>query len=410
MRQCSWWTIHSVLVCSLACTDTASPATSKDASAEAGKDTGVSADAGAKSGYSSAVYALDENWLCNPASSTNRCKGSPDASEVSVDNKLAAIAAPEHLATKGDCFYVYPTVAVDLATPAGRVPDYSNIEAIWAMAKQQAGPLSELCTVYAPLYHQVTITSYLSPDRDTLLEDAYKEIEDAFKHYMSQYNHGRDIILIGHSQGSHMLRRLIQRHFEGTENKAVLAQLSLAMLIGSLGDIQVPPGKLVGGTFTDVPLCGSSTERGCLITYSTYASTSPPGATFGLFVGGVPAGMDTACANPAALGGGKAGSAGAYFPSVQAYVTGDAVADLKTNLGVDTYFSVFKDMYGLECKRSGGGLSYLSVTVDQAAGDKRKDPIQYNSAALAAATVGLHQLDFNLALADLRALLAKHVQ
>jgi hypothetical protein len=408
MRHCSWWTIHAALLCSLACGDDANspPATAKDAG---GSEDSGKLDAGGEPVYRSAVYALDENWLCNPNAANNRCKdGNPDATEVMTDNKLSAVATPQHVDTKLDCFYVYPTV--DLTQTAGRVSDYSNIETIWSTAKQQATPFSDVCTVYAPLYHQAKIGSYLDPTRDALLEEAYAEIEDAFKHYMAQYNHGRDIVLIGHSQGTHMLRRLIQRHFEGDENKSRRDQLALALLIGTLGDITVPPGKLVGGTFKDVPLCASKTERGCVITYSTYSTAKPPTAAFGLFVGGVPMGMDTACSNPAALGGGKAASSGAYFPSVQAGTTGGSVADLKTQLGVSTYFAVYKGMYSFECKQNETGLSYLAVTVDQAANDQRKDPIQYGAPGLAIDLVGLHQLDFNLALADLQAMLAQHVK
>ena len=36
-------------------------------------------------------------------------------------------------------------------------------------------------------------------------------VVDAFLHYMGQYNRGRKVVLLGHSQGAQMIVRLLQR-------------------------------------------------------------------------------------------------------------------------------------------------------------------------------------------------------
>ena len=402
MRERFRWAICCVPLYLLGCGDDAKPAIT------AGRgDAGAVEDAGDPP-FSSSVYSKDENWLCRPGAATSRCKDPAAATEIGPDNALTTVAAPAKVASKTDCFYVYPTI--DVTQVAGRVTDYANIEDIWTGAKQQAEIFGNLCSVYAPLYHQVKIGSYSDPNRDALLEEAYLDVEDAFRHYMAQHNQGRDVILIGHSQGSHMLRRLLQRHFDGADHAAWREQLSVAILLGPLGDITVPKGQLVGGTFKDIPVCTTDSQRGCVITYSSYTQDKPPTAAFGLFVGGIPAGQDTPCTNPAALGGGKAASRGAYFLSLPTGVGIGTTLDAKTELNVKTDMVVYRNLYNLECKQSDSGYSYLAATVQQQVGEKRKDPIVYAAPALAIDLVGLHILDFNLATEDLASIVKKHVQ
>ena len=82
---------------------------------------------------------------------------------------------------------------------------------MWA----QASRYTEVCDVYAPIYRQNTIPSLLGaievPAGVNTYEIAYADVVDAFKHYITTANNGRGFILIGHSQGTSMLRRLTCR-------------------------------------------------------------------------------------------------------------------------------------------------------------------------------------------------------
>jgi hypothetical protein len=202
-----------------------------------------------------------------------------------------------------------------------------------------------------------------------------------------------------------MLRRLLQHYFDGPDNRALRGQLAIALLLGDVGDVTVPRGQRVGGTFKDIPLCNELGERGCVIAYNSFPPSAPPNPLFGLYVGGIPDGMEPPCTNPAALGKSeKAASSGAYFPSVPKSTARGAVASLKDRLGVDTYFSVLPDFYTLECKQTGTGTRYLEIGVAARAQDMRSDPIQYASQELSVNLVGLHTFDFNLTLGNLRTL------
>jgi hypothetical protein len=207
-----------------------------------------------------------------------------------------------------------------------------------------------------------------------------------------------------------MLRRLLQKRFDGDANTDVRKQLSLAVLAGTLGDVHVPTGKLVGGSFNDIPVCGDDAERGCLISWSSYTADAPPDATYGILVGGIPDGQDTPCNSPAALSGGKAKARGAYFQSTPTGVAAPTTPDLAMTLGIKTEFAVYRDMYSLECKQNSVGHSYLAVATEQEPNAKRTDPIQYMAPGLQLALVGLHILDINFMIDDLSAIIHKHVQ
>lgn len=353
-------------------------------------------------------YTRLEGWLCHPDAPGDLCSTRGAGTEVKPDRSLGAVPAATR-EQKLDCFYVYPTVNLEMMS--SRTSGFANIEDIRAAALSQAAPFSDVCRVYAPLYNQIKIGAYFdAANRDRLLEETYLEVEAAFLHYLAHHNDNRQVVLIGHSQGAHILRRLLQRHFDGTGDMAMRQKLTLAILLGAIGDITVPPGKLIGGTFQSIPVCSAAGQKGCVISYSTYPASKPPTEIFGAFVGGVPAGQQVVCTNPASLTGGKAPSAGAVMPTVARGNFTGTLVDFNMAYGITTYFTVFRQYYSLECKLSSLGQGYLAVSVEPANGDQRADPIEYDSAGLSVDLIGLHVLDFNLALDDLVALVRARVQ
>jgi len=80
--------------------------------------------------------------------------------------------------------------------------------------KIQAARLTSVCDVYAPVYRQVTLPALFgtlppeagAPDREL----AYSDAAAAWDYYMAHHNKGRGVVLIGHSQGAGILKRLVQ--------------------------------------------------------------------------------------------------------------------------------------------------------------------------------------------------------
>ncbi len=210
-------------------------------------------------------------WLCRPGQPADPCGGRSGAPV--------------------DCFYVYPTISAQLSTNANfdRSPEAQGI------ARLQAEPFGASCNVWAPVYRQLTLRSLFAgtpEERAAALELAYDDVERAWDDYLANHNDGRGVVLIGHSQGSRMLRTLIQERIEGTPAQS---QLVSALLLG--GGVTVRAGGVVGGDFESVPACTDAAQTGCVVAYSAY-SRIPPDIRYGRSPS---PGLEVLCTNPASL-------------------------------------------------------------------------------------------------------------
>lgn len=276
-------------------------------------------------------YTKSDAWLCLP--------GRQDACATPLD-AMAYTAAGDRSAApfkaaddpKVDCFYVYPTVSTERTTYSDMIPGPSETR----VAQVQAARFAAKCRVFAPMYRQITLTGLNASMRDGVKIDfqpAYADVLNAWKTYLATYNKGRGVILIGHSQGSIHLTRLLAEEIDG---KAVQKQLIAAYLAGDVGYF-TPAGKDVGVTLKSIPLCRSASQVGCTLVWSTYSDSDNDAKRF--FGNNVSAGVVAACVNPAALAGGRAALDGfirkpSTFPAsdppwveMKGQLTGECVSD-----------------------------------------------------------------------------------
>src|SRR6202012_3530474 len=130
-----------------------------------------------------------------------------------------------------------------------------------SIALYQAARYSQYCRVFAPMYRQETVPALESGIAETpqRLATPVNDVRAAFATYLRKYNHGRGFVLIGHSQGSFVLEQLIAKDI--ASKPALRKRLVSAILLG--GNVLVPRGKNVGGTFKHVAACRSATQLGC---------------------------------------------------------------------------------------------------------------------------------------------------
>ncbi len=243
-----------------------------------------------------ASAAASTTWLCRPGLAHDPCTPGLKTTRTSPTGAQLGTFMPSTLPGRPvDCFYVYPTVS-DQKTPlASRQIDPEER----SIALYQAARYSSLCRVFAPMYRQVTLNALFAGTATAAQgEVGYRDVRDAWRLYLERYNHGRGVILIGHSQGSFVLRKLVAREIDG--KPAVRRRLISAVLLG--GDVTVKAGKDSGGDFKHVRACRSANQLQCVIAFSTYNDTPPADSLFGR----APAGLQVLCTNPAALGGGSA--------------------------------------------------------------------------------------------------------
>ena len=224
----------------------------------------------------SEVYGDEAAWICRGDLPDDECRDldvtviAPDGTRT-VEERSPAADPPI------DCFHVYPTVSLDPGPIADMTVAPGDNEVLTVVA--QAAQFARSCRVFAPIYRQATVSAILEGDFAEVGATAYTDVVDAWKKYVSTWNDGRGVILIGHSQGMGHLKRLIADEVD--DDEAVRSLLVAAYLFG--GAIQVPPGEAVGGDFEHVPGCTAPDQTGCVVTWSTYAADRPaiPEAIFG---------------------------------------------------------------------------------------------------------------------------------
>lgn len=316
-------------------------------------------------------------WLCKPGTTPNPCLTNESTTNISPDGTRTVTHPKVAPNPKIDCFYVYPTVSTQKSDFANRHIDPEEI----AVANAQASRFSQVCNVYAPMYRQRTINGLFAAKTTRVTSDvAYDDVKSAWDDYLAHDNHGRGVILIGHSQGAMVLTRLIASQIE--THPAQLKLIVSAMLLG--GNVTVPIGKTVGGSFKKLETCTAPKQTGCIIAYSTFLSQPPPNTIFGK--GGN--GMSVVCTNPAALGGGPA-------PLDNAFPVGKSLLGGLNGVSERTRWVSYPGRFQGECK-SAGDLSWLQVTQLQVAGDTRPELKESLGP-----TWGLHLYDVNIAMGDL---------
>ncbi len=211
-------------------------------------------------------------WLCRPGTALDPSAHNASSTSVSARGATSVTPSPAPLrnAKRFDCFYVYPTVSTEKTDNANLVVQPAEV----AAAAAQASRFSQVCNVWAPMYRQATDAAITdgSATKRTVIGIAYSSLLSAWRDYLLHDNDGRPIVFIGHSQGAAMLIKLLRSQVD--PSPVLRRQLLSAIILG--GNVQVPVGRDVGGSFRHIPACRSITQRGCVIAYSTFPSTPPP--------------------------------------------------------------------------------------------------------------------------------------
>ncbi len=335
-------------------------------------------------------------WLCRPGMANNPCDGGLDATVVQKDLSTSTETFRPARNAPIDCFYVYPTTSEASGVNAPARPE----PAVIRTTRAQAGRFAQVCRLYVPIYRQVTLRALLKPGAITpaAIKLATGDVVSAWHDYLAHYNHGRGVVLIGHSQGAAQLKSLITTEIDNTP--AERSRLVSALLMG--GNVQVPSGKDVGGDFSTIPACRRTDQTACVVAYSTYDRVPPAGGIFGRDTGSTATTplRTVLCVNPAALGGGRA-QLHPYLPNSTLGGTFLPGAGRGALPNVSTGFLSTPGLVHAEC-RSQNGFTWLQIDDHPAAGDKRP-----TVPGKLPPTWGLHALDVNIALGDLVSLVGE---
>lgn len=236
-------------------------------------------------------------WLCGPGAARDACAGDLTTTVERPDGTPLRTETPTRGARRIDCFYVYPTVSNqprDIATK--RIdPELRTV------ARVQAARYAQHCRVFAPVYRQRTLRGLAGllngrGGGDIVSPQGYADVRAAWREYLRRWNRGRGVVFIGHSQGTFVLRRFLEREIDPkpAERRRVVS----AVLMG--GNVLVRAGSDRGGDFRNIRACRSARQLGCVVAFSLYGAPPPADAIFARALSP----FQVLCTNPANLAGG----------------------------------------------------------------------------------------------------------
>ncbi len=325
-------------------------------------------------------YYYPESWLCRP-DHDEACEVDLSATVIDAQGKSSVARFRRDPKAPIDCFYVYPTVSQE----QGPISDMNEGAAVREVVRQQFAAFGAKCRLYAPLYRQVTLAALANeargavPDFDPLVPA--RDVINAWKTYIAHDNAERGFVLIGHSQGAAILKYIVAGLIDGTP----LARQLVSVIIPGT-NVDIPPGETVGGTFAGIPPCRTADETGCVIVYSSYLASDPPGAGANFGMSARP-GMRDGCVDPAQLRAGGT-ALDAFLPAADVLKTKER-----------TPFLAVPGLLSGACTFA-ASHNFLAVSIGH---DRRAPQIRQFLEGVAAHDPGwgLHAMDINLALGDL---------
>ena len=326
-------------------------------------------------------YAQPSAWLCRPGRD-DVCARPTTATVFAPDGGRSVVTYKPDPAAPIDCFYVYPTVS---RARSDNAPIAATAEEIGAAQKQLArfspacAGRSRRSTARSPARASARSSRIPTPRR---ARSPMPTCAPPGTPTSPTDNHGRGVVLIGHSQGAKLLARLMAAEIDG---QPVQARLVSAIIPGTRVDVPVRGAKA-----TTEAAARSSTSRsaatrsqtGCVIAYSTYPADRPVPAD-AVFGATRTPGMVYACVDPAAVAG---------TPTLDADLP--LWGELRAKLGTD--FAELPGLLDASCKRE-GRFSILAIAA------KPSDRVGEQTGALLerlaeyAPAWGLHGLDIALA-------------
>lgn len=395
----------------------------------------------AKHGRAPLDYADEAYWACTGDRDDDLCDADYTMARLNTDGTASVTRYERADEPPVDCFFIYPTLDFNVFQGANH-ENFDMVALPDRTIQAQVGPFQSVCRMFAPYYRQGTFGAYMTRPLDYsawLFLKAFADVAASFEYYLRHWNHGRPVVIVGHSQGGQHASYLLHSYFDGdvevtdipgSQTTAELRnRLVVGMPIGS--EVYVEKGKTKGGSFSDLPLCGDDGAPRCVISYQSFTE----GFTFegdftpalmqrmadeGLFYRRYDKRVhDTVCVNPGLI---PLGADRALDWDGHPVPAGDTrILDGTFMVGVMTLLYNgprpaierlhLPGRYTATCRHDpvAGGWLAIGYHEPVTGADRRGDPLDIDG-AVAHAGLGLHVFDFNLPQGELVRQIAKRVR
>lgn len=192
-------------------------------------------------------YSKQTAWAALP-----QRQDDPDTvpSESSLKDNQASAPA--------DVFFVHPTTYLGNDGWNAAIGTPVAVYGLRPLALQ-ASVFNGSAKIYAPRYRQATLYAFVEngPNAAAAFAVAQRDVEAAFEYYLKHFNQGRPYFIAGHSQGSKMLIKVLQKHLDqGKPDPRFIAAY-------------LPGWSIKMSAFQHLKACASATQRGCFIAWNS---------------------------------------------------------------------------------------------------------------------------------------------
>lgn len=220
-------------------------------------------------------------------------------------------------------FFIHPTSYMDRTHWNAPLGDAGADQLATKLIGGMASAFNASDSLWAPRYRQATFGAFLAdrPARVSAINLAYGDVRSAFAVFLAQIPADQPIVLVGHSQGALLLKRLLAEEVAG---KSLARRIAAAYVVGwpvSL-DHDLPAMGL--------PACTAAGQPGCVLGWQSYAEPADPSQTleaYGSFPaldGKSPRGSRFLCTNPLTGAPNTAAPASANLGTLVPDATGDS--------------------------------------------------------------------------------------
>ena len=229
-------------------------------------------------------YMQASVWLARPDLTSDPSRWTPPGIARAADPKVAV-------------FYVSPTTFTRKSSWNAPLDDKETNGRLDLFASSQASAFNGVGAVWAPRYRQAGMGAFLgsSANATAALDFAYRDVARAFDAFLAQIPETQPIMLVGHSQGSLHLLRLIHEKVAG---RPVAQRIVAAYLVGW------PISTTADLPALGLPGCARAGQANCIVSWQSFADPADPhqvvdvyDATVGL-TGQPRKGTPMLCVNP----------------------------------------------------------------------------------------------------------------
>lgn len=172
-------------------------------------------------------------WGCGTNNITdNKEQYVPDAPDYS-DEKMWYTQLNDIAGNEADVFYIPSTWEFDWTTQDGKICHYADVynqKHLDDMAIEMGGVAEYMAdgnNFYSPYYRHITLDSWATLNEDTIArrynDVSLTDVQNAFNHFIENFNNGRPFIIAGFSQGGKSVVELLKTMPENIRKRMIAA-------------------------------------------------------------------------------------------------------------------------------------------------------------------------------------------